>query len=58
MLSDGTVNRISQVVQAAESARSGDLSTLAEVLRELDGLQSAAQSENVPIVRQVAAASS
>lgn len=58
MLSDVIVSRIAQVAQAAESARSGDLSTLAEVLRELDGLQSAAQSENVPIVRQVSAASS
>jgi two-component system chemotaxis sensor kinase CheA len=58
MLSDVIVSRITQVAQAAESARAGDLSTLAEVLRELDGLQSAAQSENVPIVRQVSAASS
>src|SRR5690349_3553994 len=58
MLSNALVSHISQAAEAAESARAGDLSPYADVLRWLDALAAAAPPENEPVVRQVSVASS
>src|SRR5574341_1731601 len=58
MLNQSIVSQIGQFAQAADSAKAGDLSTLADVLRQLESLHGAARQPDLAIVRQVSVASS
>jgi two-component system chemotaxis sensor kinase CheA len=58
MLIESIVSQIGQLALAADSAKAGDLSTLADVLRQLETLHGAAKQPELALVRQVSVASS